>query len=401
MLLETLAQLGKQFESEWRTQKEHSFADCAYQFLSAVELPPFCWDEVERFALRTGNHSDFGDLNIHAYQGETFGIEVLVWGSSSPDLHSHAFSGAFRVLAGGSVHASHAVARVHWSSPQLVLGEVELRDLSVLRAGDTHRIEPGLGFVHGLYHWHEPSVTVVLRTKQDREHPFQFGFSAPRGRLQVLTTGREVSTDPQLRAFRRLISLRPWAEVERVLIEALDELPPWRIWAIYCEQATRLGPEAREAVIAALPEPLRERPPIAMGRSVLREARGLLRTDRSRIAAGLILLAPGRGDLIDALSRAFPQEDPAAWFSAAAAEMCRLLLSDDDEGGLSEIVARTVLAGHPVEQALATLREVYTEDSIAEYEPQVRALHKIVSTEIGHCAAASGSSATPLEETRP
>ncbi len=382
-LLERLGQLGAEFDTIWQSQpKCANFADCAYEFLSTLELPPFSWKEVEGYALRVGNHSDFGDLNILAYQNDHFVIEVLVWESSSPDIHSHSFSGAFRVLLGGSVHASYAIKKVKWSSPGLVLGEVVLKDLSVLRVGDAHVIKPGLEFLHGLYHWHAPSITIVLRTKKDDDHTHQFVLPKPEISLQVIGTGRQVANDGPLHAFRNLIAFRPWIEVERALIEALDELPIWRIWSIFSEVGQRFSPLTRKKVLAALPAPLREMPPTKKHSSILRDARPLLTTDRSRMVAGMLLFAPSRTVLLEAITREFPDEDPITWLSDATSEMFDLLLSDPLATKVSRYIVPDILNGYKIEQVLISLHQSFVATWIEENEQYIRAIYKIILAEV-------------------
>lgn len=388
MLLATLKELGAELETTWaRVRHQETFTSMAYRILASASLPPFSWHEVERYAIRTGNHSEFGDLNLMAYRSEEFWVEVLVWGSGSPDIHSHSFSGAFRVVAGGSVHAAYSVDRVHWSSPRLVVGEIAFRGLSVLRVGDTYPIEPGIGFLHGLYHWHHPSVTVVVRTKRDADHPYQFGLSNPIASPQILTAGAEIAADPQLRGFRSLARLRPWPEVERVLLAAIDELPTWRLWAVYVEFGSRLGVATRQAVLEALPVVLVETQTAIRPRSLLRQARSLLRTDAARIAAGMSLLAPSRAHLLVALEQAFPGEDPAAVFTRGAVDLFGALMSGEDGECLAEVLVRDVLAGRGLEDSLGTLREAFADDSIADHEQHIRACRDVVVSHLGRFAA--------------
>lgn len=383
MLIDELNRLGVVFESTWENNRnKYSFSKYAYEFLSNALLPPLDWEELQKYSLAQGNHSLFGDLNIYAFKNEEFVIEILVWDSSSPDIHSHSFSGAFRVVKGGSVHASYTVNDIQWSDQHLVLGRIENTDIKILKENDTHPIISGIKFLHGLYHWQSPSVTVVIRTIQDKESPHQFCVSKIAKSGQVIGTGNEVLNDKQLRAFRNLIQLRPWESVEKSLLDTLHEIPVWKVWHIYSENKDKFSSCAQKEILKILPEPIRRIPRTKPNNSILRKARPLLVTDNSRIVAGLILLSPNRATLINALENAFPQKDPNRWFQDALVEMFQLIFADLDADEIINTITINLLQNRKLNDISMKLRSQNLEEEFIKLEPKINALHSIISSEM-------------------
>lgn len=330
-LFQILRDCGSEFESIWRSENRRTFADCAHEYLSSLDLPPPDWSEITLEGVRQGNHSNFGDLNLHAYRGGDFCIEVLVWGTSSPDLHSHGFSGAFRVVEGGSVHAVHTAQVAPQSWPKLALAEVKFEILSILGVGDCFPIRSGPVFLHGLYHCSAPSVTVVLRTYADSVYTNQYTFLGATNSTQVLISGRDQANDGVLKAVRYLKQSQPWQEVEAALLESFADFPVWRQWCLYSEYFEEFTAKARLTITAALPKELRGIPTSTRRRSLFENARPLLQSDKARIAAGLILLAPSKSALEECLKQASDLGASSDWFQDAAIDAFQDLFAGDVE----------------------------------------------------------------------
>ncbi|WP_156807873.1 cupin domain-containing protein [Henriciella marina] len=385
MLLNSLVSLGQEFDGLWKSvSRDTIFSNAAHAFLSNARIPKFRWDEIERLSIRNGNYSHFGDLNFNVFQTDDFRLEVLVWGSSSPDIHSHGFSGAFRVLTGGSVHAVYEVENERQAWSNLAVGKIRLSDLSILEPGDTHQIVPGLDFVHGLYHWGFPSVTIVLRTIMDSDLNHQFVCPDPSADRAVFFSGRGFTNDGQLRAFRSLVALRPWAEIERVFTEALEDLEVWQVWSIYSEFSEKFGERASKAIRSALPYPLSNLSPPQSRRSLLRTARALLNTDRARIAAGLLMFAPSLSRIIEVVKSTIPTECPSTWFENAAIEAFQSILADIDQDGLASWIVPDVLNQRDVHHTVATLARSFGREWDASREHTAKAIYNIVANEVGY-----------------
>lgn len=64
--------------------------------------------EGGRLPPQRGHDQGFGQPAITLYSGERFLIEALCWHTGTPAIHHHAFSGAFRVMTGRSVHSRYS-----------------------------------------------------------------------------------------------------------------------------------------------------------------------------------------------------------------------------------------------------------------------------------------------------
>lgn len=121
----------------------------------------------------------FGEPPIVVYRGRGFYIEVLYWLDATTDIHSHAFSGAFQVLQGSSIHAVYAFAKDHRVHSTLWFGQARLERVEQLEAGDVRPIEAGEGFIHALFHLARPSVSVVVRTPREDDQLPQLNLLPP------------------------------------------------------------------------------------------------------------------------------------------------------------------------------------------------------------------------------
>lgn len=111
---------------------------------------------------------DFGQPGITLYHGERFLIEALCWLTGTPAIHHHAFSGAFRVLTGRSVHSRYAYSECDRLGP-VSIGTLELVRAEVLNAASVVAIPRGADLIHANFHLDSPTMTLVVRTHQGRE----------------------------------------------------------------------------------------------------------------------------------------------------------------------------------------------------------------------------------------
>jgi hypothetical protein len=368
-LFQSLRDFGSEFEAIWKSEKSRAFTECAHEYLSSLDLPSLNWSEITLEGVRQGNHSNFGDLNLHAYRGDDFCIEVLVWGTSSPDLHSHGFAGAFRVIEGGSVHAVHTAEVAAQSWPKIAIAEVKFEGVSILGVGDCLPIRSGPVFLHSLYHCSAPSVTVVLRTYTDSVHTDQYTFLGETNSTQVLISGRDHANDGVLKAIRYLKQSQPWQDVESALLERFADFPVWRQWCLYCEYYEHFTIKARETIAAKLPDELKSMSTSVRRQSLFENARPLLRSDKARTAAGLIMLAPCKSSLEECVEQAGGLTASSNWFEEAATSAFQDLFADDVEQNQLRACVRKALEG-PCKQSNLSVED--------------RALSQIVNRELKH-----------------
>ena len=208
----------------WRLWKEYqcdeaAFSDVALRMLT--EEPPagqISFLDVARFGLftnplpfQTNIESAFGQPPLTVYWQPEFRIEVLFWTSSVVGIHQHAFSGAFHLLTGSSLHTVWDFNCEERVSSQLLLGTVDLKKAELLTVGDTRAIIAGNRFIHATYHLDRPTITVVIRTNSEKNHLPQYSYLEPfiaydavhrnagvRRRLQLLQMLSATGSDEEL-----------------------------------------------------------------------------------------------------------------------------------------------------------------------------------------------------------
>jgi len=179
--------LGRHVHEAWRKKDfaELDFpqiaANAAANFdvgfaFSPVEVAGFLGNTT----IRQQPTNTFSNLPITVYRHEKFYIELLVWTQATTEIHEHAFSGAFRVLQGSSLHTRYKFLCDDEVTPDFRIGRLETHGSEQLSKGSTQAIMPGSqGLVHSLYHLECPSVTMVIRTPGLAAYQPQHAFYLP------------------------------------------------------------------------------------------------------------------------------------------------------------------------------------------------------------------------------
>jgi hypothetical protein len=205
----------------WRLWKEYQYDEAAFSDVALrmlTEEPPadqISFLDVAKFGLftnplpfQTDIESVFGQPPLTVHWQPEFRIEVLFWTSTVTGIHQHAFSGAFHLLTGSSLHTVWDFKCEERVSSQLLLGALDLKKAELLGVGDTTAIVAGNRFIHATYHLDRPTITVVIRTNSEKNHLPQYSYLEPfiaydlihgnagvRRRLQLLAmlsaTGRD------------------------------------------------------------------------------------------------------------------------------------------------------------------------------------------------------------------
>jgi hypothetical protein len=110
----------------------------------------------------------FGEPAITLYYGKRFLIEALCWHTSTPAIHQHAFSGAFRVLTGKSMHSRYSYTE-HDCLSRISLGVLERKQTEILDSASTVLIRSGRDLIHANFHLDTPAMTIVVRTHETVE----------------------------------------------------------------------------------------------------------------------------------------------------------------------------------------------------------------------------------------
>jgi len=182
-------ELGALVESRWRENNydEKSFPGIAENALSEMRLPDRVdpW-EIIRWVQRAPVLPEQMDLSakfanppITLYAGPRFHIDAYYWLDGTTTIHQHAFSGAFQVMHGSSVHAGYGFELQREVNPHFLVGKILFRDVSLLQRNDIRQINPGPDSIHSLFHLERPSVTITIRTYKAPAFPRQYSYLRP------------------------------------------------------------------------------------------------------------------------------------------------------------------------------------------------------------------------------
>jgi len=329
--------LGRLIEQRWAARRNHvaAFPEVTTQALADVDIPEALDPATILAAAATGGlpqqedpQSDFGRPPLTVYRSREFFVSTLFWFDGTTTIHQHGFSGAFRVLAGGSLHASYRFQPSDEVTHRLAFGALELEKPELLRVGMVRSIEPGDRFIHGLFHLERPSVTVVVRT-----------YSQPTGQPQFNYLRPGLAYDPFYRHHglqRRLQSLSALADFDRpAALTAADEvIRSEDLWTAFLllqhwfSTVERTGSfdqllelvEHRHGTVAAFLRVVFEHEQRARSIAARRQ---LVHDDQHRLFLALLLNLPDRQSIDDVLRQRFPTEVPgellARWVVELAA----------------------------------------------------------------------------------
>src|SRR5690606_36549914 len=147
-----------------------AFCDLASDALAGHD-DTFRWDPsaiaayLARATVAQDPAFEFSNLPLILYRCPTFYIELLVWTRGTTAIHEHGFSGAFKVVAGSSLHTRYGFSAERRINHRLWLGRVECLGAEYLQKGSIRPSYPGAeGLCHSLLHFDHASATMVSRT---------------------------------------------------------------------------------------------------------------------------------------------------------------------------------------------------------------------------------------------
>jgi hypothetical protein len=220
--------LGAEIEETWLGQNynEEVFPSIAAEALIAADLPSkiAAWDIVEWTLKQTelppqkDPHANFADPPITVFVAPRFYIDAYFWLDGTTQIHQHAFSGAFQVLLGSSLHSSYEFERTESVNVFTEVGQLRLRVCELLKVGDVKPILAGRQYIHSLFHLDQPSVTVVVRTDKSPLHRPQFSYYKPS--LAIDPFFEHETTTKKLQTIRALYTVQH-AEADALVAELL------------------------------------------------------------------------------------------------------------------------------------------------------------------------------------
>jgi len=182
-------ELGELIEGRWRAENynEQAFPDVAAQALTESNLPAQVdpW-EIIRWVQSSKTLPDqkdaegrFGDPPITLYSGPRFYVDVYFWLDGTTSIHQHAFTGAFQVLLGSSIHSRYSFVEKKIVNEHFCIGDIKLEEVQLLQLNDVRLIKPGRDFIHSLFHLDRPSATITIRTEHTPSSALQWDYRKP------------------------------------------------------------------------------------------------------------------------------------------------------------------------------------------------------------------------------
>ena len=335
--MQPFAELGALVEGRWREQNynEDLFPEIAAQALSESDLTARVdpWEiirwvhttpELPRQQDRVGN---FGNPPITLFVGPRFYIDVYYWLDGTTSIHQHAFSGAFQVLLGSSVHSHYHFDVEREINPHFLLGKMQLQDVSLLTKGNITTICAGPQFIHSLFHLERPSVTITVRSNHAASAAVQYSYLKPFVAFDPFY--EEDALAKKVQTTSLLLSMKH-AEADRFVTDLLDNADFQTSFAVLntafgvlgnneleelfqlsksldrfqvmLEHARRRHGEIVDLLPAVFEEQLRQRE--------ITKRRGMIEGEDHRFFLALLLNVPERALVLDLIKQKYPDDDP-------------------------------------------------------------------------------------------
>ena len=338
MDFEAITRLGDQLQGRFRAANydELAFCELASDALAGHD-DTFVWSPaaIAGYLASTTVAQDpafeFSNLPLILYRCPSFYIELLVWTSGTTAIHEHGFSGAFKVVAGSSLHTRYGFSAERRINHRLWLGRVECLGVEYLQQGAIRAIQPGdKGLCHSLFHLDHPSATLVIRTQGIHSYLPQRTLAAP----CFAYSEPEMDRDPRIDMLRRLLDTALDIDRDGFValltrdIPALD-FPTLFVLALDRRGLLGAGKEAG-AFFAAVArhhgEPLaghlRDAINEALRVDSLRAARRSTRDEGLRYFLALLMNLRHRHQVLAMLGERFPDVDPGKTCASLLARLC-------------------------------------------------------------------------------
>ena len=338
---------GRLASSVWRLWKEYQYDEAAFSDVALrmlTEEPPadqISFIDVAKFGLftnplpfQTDIESVFGQPPLTVHWQPEFRIEVLFWTSSVIGIHQHAFSGAFHLLTGSSLHTVWDFKCEERVSSQLLLGSVDLKKAELLRVGDTTAIVPGNRFIHATYHLDQPTITVVIRTNSEKNHLPQYSYLEPF--IAFDPVNKNAGVRRRLQLLDMLSSTRRDKELLDAIKYLLDDVNHYYAF-LYLQKAYKLiADETKRNLLLSwagnkhgrLAECFRLVLDTQEQRDKIRRIDEKIGQGELRFFTGLLRNIPKSGEILKIIRERFPQEDPLTMIDKWTADLSRCDLPD-------------------------------------------------------------------------
>ena len=371
--------LGEQIERAWL---QHSYDESVFPQLvsdvfqhtppnertSAQEIIDWVFGPSHGFQQPNSDRL-FGQPPVALFLGPRFHIEALFWHSATTAIHQHSFSGVFTVLSGSSLHSRWTFELERVINSRMQRGRLERSTTEILRPGDHREIHSGSRLIHQLFHLEMPSVTIVVRTYEERNHLPQLEYLPPglaidRESREGLQTRRLIFLDHMAQgvigglrqSFEQLLTTGP---VE-TLYYAFSVLTRQRLDTETLDEFYRLARDRHGEVISLFRRVCEEQQ--RMRRSILLRPR--VTSSRARLLLALLMLMPDREAILETVALEYPDTDPLR-----SLEDCLDGMGGKDVAGFepdraNRLIFRALVEGLAEDQILKRLRAEFDDDSI-------------------------------------
>jgi hypothetical protein len=321
---------------------EAAFSDVALRMLT--EEPPadqVSFLDVAKFGLftnplpfQTDIESVFGQPPLTVHWQPEFRIEVLFWTSKVIGIHQHAFSGAFHLLTGSSLHTVWDFKCEERVSSQLLLGALDLKKAELLGVGDTTAIIAGNRFIHATHHLDRPTITVVIRTNSEKNHLPQYAYLEPF--IAYDAVHRNAGVRRRLQLLQMLSSTGRDKELFDAIKCLLDDVNHHYAF-LYLQEAYKLvGDETNRNLLLSwagskhgrLAEIFRLVLDTQEQRDNIRRIPEKIGQEELQFFTGLLSNIPKSDEILKIIRKRFPQEDPLTMIDKWTADLSRYDFSD-------------------------------------------------------------------------
>lgn len=189
MVMKIFQELGELVEQLWREKNynEEIFSDIATETLLRAQLSSkiSAWEILQWvfnqkwLPEQRDVDAGFSNAPITLHTGQRFYIDAYFWLDGTTTIHQHAFSGAFQVLHGSSLHSTYNFIPTQKVNDHFQIGEIKLQKVEILEKDDIQQIHGGKNYIHSLFHLDRPSVTITVRTNHNPTKMPQYNYHKP------------------------------------------------------------------------------------------------------------------------------------------------------------------------------------------------------------------------------
>ncbi len=375
--------LGDRIATEWRAANRDDRAFVSLAERALMDAPPHehvTADAVLEWLLRyapsgsqPGMHL-FGQPPVEVYRGVGFRLEVLFWREATTSIHQHAFSGAFTILAGESLHSTFAFQESRRINARLRIGELTRKSVERLSAGEVRAIWPGQTFIHQVFHLSDTTVTVVARTDGLAEYRPQFRYEFP----GVAAEPEEDPLTSRRLAALSLIADRESGQIVSLCATMMRELDAENACVVLMHLAPRVTPAVLEEIAEAGRGHLGALVPVFLEAGAHRRrvhaalrSRASIRNSELRFVTALLMLGQTKQDIAKLLEVRASGENSDEFLVASLSRLAETGALDVEFDEVNRDIVRSIVRGASPLELLDALSSVYDPDDLLAQRDEI------------------------------